>query len=103
MTIVKHVMSKWPGNDGKMTSHSNLKLRYSEMPFDVVFVSIWCDLRGLITRDNHLVENWQCLKKERLHWPDMDKKMTSHSSFKLRYSKTSLDVVRGFLFQFSVI
>ena len=68
MVIAKQEMSDWPGNNRKITSHSNFKLRYSETPLDVVrgfFASIWCDLRSLVTRGNHLVENWQCLNKER--------------------------------------
>ena len=67
MTILKQVMSDWPGNDRIMTSHSNFKLRYSETSLDVVrgfFVSIWCDLRSLVTRGNHLVESWLSYQKE---------------------------------------
>ena len=29
-------MSDWLGNDGKMTSHGNFKLLFSEMPLNVV-------------------------------------------------------------------
>ena len=29
-------MSDWPGNDGKMTSHGNLKVRFSERSSDLV-------------------------------------------------------------------
>ena len=29
-------MSDWPGNDRKMTSHSNFKLRFSESYLDLV-------------------------------------------------------------------
>ena len=29
-------MSDWPWNDGKMTSHSNFKLRFSEKILDMV-------------------------------------------------------------------
>ena len=36
-------------------------------------------------------------------WPGNDRKMTSQSKFKLRFSMKSLDLVRGFLFQFGVI
>ena len=36
-------------------------------------------------------------------WPGNDRKMTSHSNFKLRFSERPLDEVRGFLFQFVVI
>ena len=32
MTIVKQEISDWPGNDGKMTSNSNLKLSASKWP-----------------------------------------------------------------------
>ena len=35
-------------------------------------------------------------------WPENDRKMTSHSNFKLRFSEKPLDVVRRFLFQFGV-
>ena len=35
--------------------------------------------------------------------PDNEKKMTPHSNFQLRFSETSLDVIRGFLFQYGVI
>ena len=37
------------------------------------------------------------------NWPGSDGKMTSHYNFKLRLSKRSLDLVRGFWFQFGVI
>ena len=36
-------------------------------------------------------------------WSSNDGKMTSLKIFKLRFSKSSLDLVRGFLFQFGVI
>ena len=36
-------------------------------------------------------------------WPGNDTKMTSHRNFKLRFSESSLDLVRGFLFQFGAI
>ena len=29
-------MSDWPGNDGKMMSHSNFKLTFSKIPLDLV-------------------------------------------------------------------
>ena len=35
MAIVKQRISDWPGNNGKMTSHSNFQLRFSERPLDV--------------------------------------------------------------------
>ena len=34
MAIVKQGMSDWPGNDGKITSHSNLKLSVSKWGVD---------------------------------------------------------------------
>ena len=37
------------------------------------------------------------------NWPDNDRKMTSHSNFKIKLSERSLHLVRGFLFQFGVI
>ena len=61
MAIVKQEMSEWPGNDRTM-SHINFKLRFSEKSLDVVrgfFLSAWFNLRSLITRGNHLLENWQ--------------------------------------------
>ena len=30
------------------------------------------------------------------HWPENDRKMTSHGNLKLRFSKRPLDLVRGF-------
>ena len=36
MAIVKLGMSYWPGKDGKMASHSNLKLGLSERSLDLV-------------------------------------------------------------------
>ena len=36
-------------------------------------------------------------------WSSNDGKMTSLKIFKPRFSKSSLDLVRGFLFQFGVI
>ena len=38
-----------------------------------------------------------------LDWPGNDRKMTSHSIFKLSFFERSLDLVRGFLFQSGVI
>ena len=35
-------------------------------------------------------------------WPGKDGKMTSHSNFNLRFSESSLNLVRGLLFQFGV-
>ena len=32
--MVKQGMSDWPANDGKMTSHNNFELRFSEKFFD---------------------------------------------------------------------
>ena len=43
------------------------------------------------------------VKQEMSDWPGSNGKMTSHSNLKLRLSEASLDVVRGFLFQFGVI
>ena len=37
------------------------------------------------------------------NWPGDNKKITSHSNFKLRFSKKLLDLVRGLLFEFGVI
>ena len=54
MAIVKQEMSYWSGSDRKTTSHSNFKLRNSKRFLDVVRVPIWCDLRSLVTRGNHL-------------------------------------------------
>ena len=54
-------MSHWPGNEGKMASHSNFKLKFSKNNLDLVrvfFVSVGFDLRSLVTRVNNLVENW---------------------------------------------
>ena len=36
MAIVKQGMPDWQGNDGKMTSHSNFKIRFSERSLDLV-------------------------------------------------------------------
>lgn len=38
-----------------------------------------------------------------LDWPGNYEKMTLHSNFKLRFSKTSCKAVSGFLFKFGVI
>ena len=49
MAILKEGTSHWPGDDGKMTAHSNFKLKFSERSLDIVkcfFVPIWCDLRS---------------------------------------------------------
>ena len=35
-------------------------------------------------------------------WPVSDRKMASHSNFKLRFCKRSLDLVWAFLFQFGM-
>ena len=37
------------------------------------------------------------------NWPGKNGKMTSHSNFKLRFSKKPLDLVGGFSFEFGVI
>ena len=36
MAIVKQGKSDWPGNKGKMTSYSNLKLRFVERSLNLV-------------------------------------------------------------------
>ena len=36
-------------------------------------------------------------------WPGSDRKIMSQSNFKIRFSERSLDLVRGFLFQFGVV
>ena len=36
-------------------------------------------------------------------WPDNDRKMTSHSNFKLKFSEKFSDVGRGFFVQFVLI
>ena len=53
------IVVHWPGNDRNMTSLRNFKLRFSERLLVVVrgFFSVWCDLRGLVIKDNYLVEN----------------------------------------------
>ena len=38
------------------------------------------------------------VKQEMSDWPGIDEKMTPRNNLKLRLSKTSLDIVRGFLF-----
>ena len=48
------------------------------------------------------MKNGHC-KTRNTDWPDNDRKMTSDRNFKLRFSERSLDLVRGFLFQFGVI
>ena len=37
------------------------------------------------------------------HWPSNDEKITSQNNFKLKFSKNSLDLARGSLFEYSVI
>ena len=51
----------------------------------------------------HLIENWRTVKPGMSDWPGNDRKITSHSNFKLRFSGKPLDIVRGFLFQFGAI
>ena len=36
MAILKERAFHWPGTDGKMTSHSNFKVRFSESSLDLV-------------------------------------------------------------------
>ena len=43
------------------------------------------------------------VKQGMSHWPGNDGKMTSHSNFKVTFSKRPLHLVRGCLFQFSLI
>ena len=36
LDILKQGISDWPGNDGKMTSHNNFKVRFSGRSLNVV-------------------------------------------------------------------
>ena len=63
MAIVKQEMSDWPGNDEKMTSYSNFKVKFSEK------------------------KKLAILKEEMSYWSDNDGKITSHGSLKLSACK----------------
>ena len=43
------------------------------------------------------------LKEGMSDWLGNDRKMTSHRNFKLKFSKRSLDLVRGFQFESDVV
>ena len=61
MTIVKQGTSDWLGNDRKTGVKQQHETKISGRLLVVVrgfFVSIWCDLRGLVIKGNHLVGNW---------------------------------------------
>ena len=51
----------------------------------------------------HLIENWRAVKQGMSDWPGNDKKITSHSNFRLRFPERPLDIVRGLLPQFGAI
>ena len=51
----------------------------------------------------HQIENWTLQSKECQTGQAATGKMWSHINFKLGFSKKALDLVKGFLFQFSVI
>ena len=65
-------------------------------------VWIWCDLRNLAASGIKQVTIGHCqIRNGGLTGQPW--KMTSHSIFNIRFSETSLDVFRGFLFKFGVI
>ena len=95
-------MSDSPSNDRKMMSHSNFKLRFPETYLDLVrgfqfeFDLIWEVWLPVVIIQ---LKNGHC-KTRNVGQSGQRRKMMSHSNFKLRLSERSLDVVRGFLFQF---
>ena len=73
MAIVKQEMSDWPGNDEKMMSYSNFKLKFSEN------------------------KKLAILKEEMSYWSDNDGKITSHGSLKLSACKRPWCVDRVYI------
>ena len=56
-------MSDWPGNDGKMTSYSNSKLKFFERSCKLVrgfYFEFCCDLRSLASMGTHLFKIPHC-------------------------------------------
>ena len=102
MAIVKQEIPDSPGNYRKITSHCNFKLRCSERSLHLL-VLIWCYLRSLSASSDLRWWKMTVIKQGMSNWPGNGRKVTSHNNFKLRFSERSLDVVRGFLFQFGLI
>ena len=102
LDILKPGISDWPSNDGKMTSHNNFKLRFSRRSLDLV--------TGFLFQFGVIWEVWppwvlialDIVKQGMSDWPGNERKITSHSNFKLRFSKKCLDLVRGFQYEFDV-
>ena len=86
-----------------MKSHRNFKLRFSEKSLNLVrgFYFVRIEKFGLHGYSSN--RKLTIAKQAMSNWPGSDGKMTSHYNFKLRLSKRSLDLGRGFLFQFGVI
>ena len=105
MAIVKQGTSDWSGNNRKMTSHNNFKVRFSKR--NLVLVRGFS--MNLMRFDNFRLhgksshEKSDIVKQEMSDLPGNNGKMTSHSNFTLRFSRRPLDLVEGFLFQFGLI
>ena len=83
------------------TSNWNFPKRSLDLVRGFHFEFVWIEKFGFhwYSSDRKLT-----IKKQTISdLPDNDRKMTSYSNFKLRFSERSLDVIRGFLFQFGVI
>ena len=98
-------MSDWPSYIGKKTSRSNFKLKFSER--------LLVTVRGFLFQFGVIWKVWWSgviiyleighLKSRNVALAGNDRKNDVQNNFKLRFSKRSLDLVKGFLFQFGVI
>ena len=91
------------GNDGKMTRHSNFKLRFSERSLDLGrgFYELCMNFMRFDKCGFHgYSSDWKLdiVKQGMSDWPGNDGKMTSRSYFKVRFSERLLDLVRVFCF-----
>ena len=98
LDIVKQEMSDWPGNNEKMTLHRNFKLRFSERPLDLVIDCLFKLDAILEVWVPWVLTDWKMniAKQGMSDWPGNGGKVTSCRNLKLRYSESSLDLVRGF-------
>ena len=99
MAIVKQGTSDWPSNNGEVKSYSNCKT------LDLVR-GLHMNLMGVDNFSFHeQSSHWKLdiVKEGMSDWKGNDEKITSHSNFKLKFSKKPLDLTADFLFQFGLI
>ena len=99
LDIIKQGMSGWPGNDGKMTSQNNFKLRFLERSLDLVrdflfqfglIGEVWLPVVIISVKNGHCKTRNGRLAGQR-------RRKTSHSNLRISASKRPLGADRGYL------